>query len=176
MAGYAFSGVRGVILCVLASVMLASGCGEQKRERLNSPPQGAADDHPRMAQVFAYHNDQGMLADMSIADIHFVPHTSDLSGVGEARLERYAELLATTGGSIRYDTGLRNEKLIAERLASAGRFLRQALPSTGTIEVATGLPGGRGMTVQESSSGRAVAHQAEPRQTAYYLNVTSSGS
>ncbi|MFH1419431.1 MAG: hypothetical protein ABII12_14240 [Planctomycetota bacterium] len=175
MSGYAFSGARGTMVFVLAAVVLTSGCAEQRRERLNAPPQGTAENHPRMAQVFAYHNDQGMLADMSIADIHFVPHSADLSGVGEARLERYAELLATSGGSIRYDTGLGDVKLITARLASAERFLREALPSTGTIEVATGLPGGRGMTVQESSAGKAVAEQPEPRQTAYYLNV-SSGS
>ncbi|HVP10333.1 MAG TPA: hypothetical protein VMV94_04000 [Phycisphaerae bacterium] len=160
------------VACLLAS---ASGCAERTCPRLNAPPQGDAEEQPAMSEYYAYHDDQGMLADMSIADIHFVPHSPQLSGVGEARLQRYAELLAATGGCLHYDTALRDESLIEARLATARSFVRDTLPSAKTIEIAVGLPGGRGMTAKEAKGGVNVAKQAEPRANAYHLNDFMQG-
>lgn len=158
-------------IVILVSLGMA-GCGErEQRTRLNAPPQGDSERQDDLARAFAYHKDQGMLADMSIADIHFVPHSAILSGVGEARLERYAELLATRGGTIAYQTGLRDGDLVGERLAVASEFLAQAIPGGADIDMIVGLAGGRGMTAVEASTGRAVAEQAEPRGTAYRLDV-----
>jgi hypothetical protein len=144
-------------------------------QRLNAPPQGAGLERPEWANYYTYHNDQGMMADRSIADLHFVPGTAGLSGTGVARLERYAELLATTGGTLRYGPTIEDETLIAERVTTAQTFLAQAIPGAKEIEVVTGLPAGRGMGAQEAITGAAVAHQPEPRGTAYHLNV-SGGS
>ncbi len=159
----------------LAGFLLAggvTGCGEPKDSgRLNAPPQGAGLQRPEWANYYTYHNDQGMMADRSIADLHFVPGTADLSGTGVVRLERYAELLATTGGTLRYGPTIKDETLIAERVATAKTFLAQAIPGAKEIEVVTGLPAGRGMGAQEALTGRVVAHQAEPRGSAYSLNV-----
>jgi len=143
--------------------------------RLNAPPQGESDAKPEWANYYTYHNDQGMLADMSIADIHFVPHTARLSGVGEARLERYAELLAETGGAIQYDTSAGDKPLVEARLASVRSFLAQVMPGNTDITVAVGLPGGRGMSAHEAADGAAIAKQAEKRQRAYQLNEIVTG-
>jgi hypothetical protein len=161
----------GVLVAVSVTLTIAAftGCEKPTVPRLNAPPQGEAQDHPSVSNYFVYHDDQGMLADMSIADIHFVPHTAQLSGVGEARLERYAELLAGTGGCIHYDTGLQDQTLIEARLVTARSFVKDALPSGKTIELAVGLPGGRGMSAKEAKGGRGVAEQAEARESAYYL-------
>jgi hypothetical protein len=112
-----------------------------------------------------------MLADMSIADIHFVPHSTFLSGAGEARLERYAELLAAHGGSLNYDTAINDGKLLDARLKSARDFLAQACPGGQPVDVMIGPSGGRGMSNKEASEAAAVAQQAEPRKNSYYLNT-----
>lgn len=158
-----------------AIALAAVGC-QQQRQRLNAPPQGDAAHHAESAAYYAYHDDQGMLADMSIADIHFVPQTAELSGTGLARLERYAELLAATGGTIHYDTASRDQALIETRLATAKAFLKEAVPSARPIEVVVGLPGGRGMTAKESSAAKGVAEQPEKRERAYKLNIPTQGS
>lgn len=157
------------VLAMSSTVLVSSGCGDPTKPRLNAPPQGQAPDHPEWGRYYDYHDDQGILADMSIADIHFVPHSPELSGAGEARLERYAELLARTGGRICYDTSLRDQAMIDARLATARTFLKDALPTAKTIEVALGLPGGRGMTSREASAAKGIAEQPEPRSTAYKL-------
>jgi hypothetical protein len=166
--------------CLLAGLLCTVfalahfGCAEPTRPRLNAPPQGESSDKPEWGRYFDYHDDQGMLADMSIADIHFVPHSAEISGVGEVRLERYAELLARTGGRISYDTSLRDQALVEARLANARTFLKDALPTAKTIDVVLGLPGGRGMTTKEASLGKAVAEQPEPRSTAYKLKGSTN--
>jgi hypothetical protein len=151
------------------------GCAEPTCPRLNAPPQGDAKDQAALGDYFNYHDDQGMLADMSIADIHFVPHSPQLSGVGEARLQRYAELLAASGGCLHYDTALRDENLIEARLATARAYVKDTLPSAKEIEIAVGLPGGRGMTAKEAQGGINVAKQAEQRKNAYYLDAFMTG-
>ncbi len=156
------------------SFTLLSGCVQPEHMvRLNSPPQGEAIQRCQLAEFWAYHNDQGMLADMSIADPHFVAHSAMLSGAGEARLERYAELLAETGGKLNYDTGLRDQDLALARLTAANQFLAQAIPSDKTIQVVLGMSGGRGMSASELAGGQAVAKQPEPRGTAYDLGGRS---
>lgn len=94
--------------------------------------------------------DQGLIADMSIADMHFVPHTAELNGTGRARLERYAELLAGHGGTLTFDTSLSDSDLIAARIQSAEIFVNEYVPDDSKIAVVTGLSGGRGMAADEA--------------------------
>ncbi len=159
------------ILTAAGVGLFALGCIPPENQRLNAPPQGESNSRPEWSQYYTYHNDQGMLADMSVADIHFVPHCSELSGTGQARLARYAELLAARGGTINYETSIENDKLIRDRLAVAKRFLVQALPGKQQIDVVPGIAGGRGMDAKEGLAGQAIAKQAETRKNAYHLNV-----
>ncbi len=130
-----------------------------------------------MMEYYAYHLDQGMLEDMSLADIHFVTHQAELSGAGEARLARYAELLATSGGELHYETTDPDEKLVVARLSQANEYLRKAVPGTRTILVMAGPARGRGMTAKEASLAKGIAKQPEPRKPAYHLkNFTAEGA
>ncbi len=165
--------LRFVKMSVVGTVLFASvGCCPPDTELLNAPPQGTTDSRNHLAEFYAYHNDQGMIADMSIADIHFVPHSATLSGTGEARLGRYAELLAGTGGTLTYDTKLKDDAMVQARLEAAREYLAVAYPSEQHVDVVVGLAGGRGMNVIESAGSLAVAKQAEPRGTAYNLSGT----
>lgn len=146
------------------------GCAANEYTRLNAPPQGEAPAHPEWVAYYEHHNDQGMLADMSIADIHFVPHSSCLSGVGKVRLERYAELLSADGGTLHYDTLLTDNTLVDARLKVAKDFLAEAAPGTRPIDVLVGIAGGRGMSNKEATAAAGVAQQPEPRKSAYHLN------
>jgi hypothetical protein len=168
--------IAGLIVGMAATALFGSlGCAPPPPQRMNAPPQGEGLGRPEWTEVYTYHNDQGMMADRSLADIHFIPGSAELSGTGVARLERYAELLATSGGTLRYDTSLRDEALIKSRLDAAADFLRQALPGDKGIQVVVGLPGGRGMSAKEAKSGQDVAQQAESRDTAYRLTISKSG-
>lgn len=160
-------------LALAASVGV--GCHKpQPTITMNAPPGG--EQEGGVAEFFAYHNDQGMMADLSIADIHFVANSAYLSGTGEARLERYAELLATTGGTLRYETRLNDPELVDARLRTAREFLMQVSPGNRTVDVALGMPAGRGMSAVEAAGGRGVAQQPEPRNSAYKLAGDSGGT
>ncbi len=164
---------RGCLYVACAAALGLTACADpEPKQSLNSPNSSDPTDRPSVAEFFAYQNDQGMIADMAIADIHFVPHSSALSGTGVARLERYAELLAATGGEVRYATALSDDALVSERLAAAKDFLAQVIPSSQCVEVVLGLPGGRGMTAREALTGREVAEQAEQRDVAYRLTAS----
>lgn len=150
-------------------VGLGAACERKAQTQMNAPPQGYAPEHSSSTDYFAYHNDQGMMADMSIADIHFIPHSADLSGTGVARLERYAELLSETGGTLNYDTALTDTMLIDRRMATAQAYLTKCMPQSKRVDIVLGMPGGPGMRAKEAIAGQNVAQQPETRERAYRL-------
>jgi hypothetical protein len=97
--------------------------------------------------------DNATLHDMSVVDFHFVPHTSELSGTGVARLERMAALLDAYGGTVRYETSLADDDLIALRLDHVREYLSLAGCNMSRVEVRTGLSGGRGMAASDALRG-----------------------
>lgn len=99
---------------------------------------------------FRYMVDNAILSDMSLADIHFVAHTTELSGVGAARLERMARLLNTYGGKIRYETTLSDKAMLAERMAHVREFLALSGCELEQVEIAVMAPGGRRMSGLEA--------------------------
>ncbi|MFQ5501905.1 MAG: hypothetical protein ACE5EQ_06340 [Phycisphaerae bacterium] len=166
------------MLCAGAWFAVAAGACVPPEDTvsLNSPSLTDFREQRTLGEYFAYHNDQGMMADRSIADIHFIPHTAELSGTGQARLERYAELLSTTGGTLHYDTRLGDADLVELRIASAKTFMSKAVPSVYPIDVVVGTAGGRGMPASESTGGQEVARQPELRGTAYHLRGAVGGT
>ena len=98
---------------------------------------------------FRYMVDNAILSDMSLADLHFIPHTNELSGVGAVRLERMARLLNTYGGKIRYETGLSDDAMLAARTAHVREFLALSGCEIENVEIAIMAPGGRGMSGRE---------------------------
>ncbi|MBX3395012.1 MAG: hypothetical protein KF841_06555 [Phycisphaerae bacterium] len=168
--------IRGKLTLAASVMFLAFGsaCNQDTETvSMNGPQTEDSPPQPALAEYFANHNDQGMMSDMSIADIHFIPHSPHLSGTGEVRLERYAELLASTGGVLHYDTNLQNSELLEARLAMAREFLAHATPGKNEIKVELGMAGGRGMTAAEAAAGQGVAKQPEQRGRAY--NLTNAG-
>lgn len=99
---------------------------------------------------FTYMIDNAILRDMSIADGHFIRHTSELSGVGTARLERLARMLNTYGGTVRYDTALDDEPLVAQRIEHVREFLVLSGCDLERVEFAVMGPGGRGLPGREA--------------------------
>ncbi len=137
-----------------ALIVAAAGCNEPT-ERLNAPPQGAAKYPSKMQDAFVYMVDNAMLEDLSLADVHFVPHTVELNGLGAKRLERYAKLLTVYGGAIRYATDMTDEPIVERRLASIRSYLATTGIETDRIKVVKEMPGGVGMPAEEAIAAKA---------------------
>lgn len=94
--------------------------------------------------------DNAMLHDMSVADIHFVPHTAELSGTGAARLNRMATLLDAYGGTVRYDTLSTDEGMVQHRLEHVREYLALTGCDMGRVEIKAMISGGRGMSASKA--------------------------
>ena len=94
--------------------------------------------------------DNAMLHDMSVADIHFVPHTAELSGTGAARLNRMATLLDAYGGTVRYETYLTDEPLVKQRLDHVREYLALTGCDMGRVDIKAMISGGRGLTASKA--------------------------
>ena len=125
-----------------ALVVAGASCheGEQERQTLKQArdmqPTGLKTAHTAMA-------DNARLQDMSIADIHFVPHTTELSSTGAEHLERMAPYLNTYGGTIRYETYATDEGLVAARMEHVREFLTTTRCDMERVEIKAMMAGGR---------------------------------
>ncbi|RME40310.1 MAG: hypothetical protein D6788_03590 [Planctomycetota bacterium] len=104
----------------------------------------------RFGTAFTYMVDNAIARDMSVADVHFFPHTTELNGIGEVRLTRMAELLKTYGGTVRYETLETDETLVNERIAHVREFLAAAGCDMDRVEVTAAMSGGRGLPGDEA--------------------------
>lgn len=130
------------VFAAVLSLGLA-GCGGPWQERLNAPPQGDSDRRSQYQSHYAYMNDNAMLRDMSFFDTQFVPNQPYLNGSGEARLERYSELLKESGGTLHYVAAYEDDKLTAARLAAMKKCLADGGYAGARIEIEAGLQQGR---------------------------------
>ncbi len=87
--------------------------------------------------------DNAILHDMTVADIHFVPHSSELSGTGVYRLDRMIPLLNTYGGTVRYESDLRDEELLNKRLDHVREYLAVGGCNLDRVDVKPMISGGR---------------------------------
>lgn len=142
-------------LATIGIVVTTIGCGRPPN-RLNAPPQGASDYPSDIQDAFVYMVDNAMLEDLSMADIHFVPHSDELNGLGARRLERYAKLLKVYGGGIRYATNSSDKAMVEKRIASIETYLATTGITEKRIQVARDLPGGEGMTAREAILAKSV--------------------
>ena len=133
----------GAVL-VTAWPLLTAGCLEPTT-RLNAPPQGSSAYPNAMQDTYVYMVDQGMMHDLSVSDVHFVPHTSQLNGTGVRRLNRYAELLEGVGGAIHLDSVEDDEALTSARVACVSAYLSSSGLNMSNVKVEAGLPRGRGL-------------------------------
>lgn len=124
--------------------ILITGCLDPST-RLNAPPQGASPRPNEMQDQYVYMVDNGMMHDLCVADVHFVPHTAHLSGLGVRRLNRYAELLESYGGTVHLDTVEANEQLKQARVSAISTHLASAGLNMSNVRVETGMAQGRGL-------------------------------
>jgi hypothetical protein len=133
----------------LAAVLLATGC-QQSEKRLNAPPHGVAQETSDLQGTFVYMHDNALLADMTVADYHFMPHRPLLTSLGKTRLDRLASLMEAYGGKIRFNTDLTDEDLIRRRTDAIVAYLGELGHPTATQSVTRAGPGGAGMPATEA--------------------------
>lgn len=136
-------------LFLIVATALTAGC-YPAASRLNAPPQGESPRPSPLQEPYAYMVDNAMIADMAMADIHFVPHSAELNSLGARRLDRYAALLEIYGGTLHYDTGLTDEELVKARIGRMKDFLATTGIPADKIDVEEGLASGRGLIAPEA--------------------------
>ena len=140
--------MRTLLVCTAALGLACAAC-ESPEPRLNAPPHGMAENTSEMQGMYLYMMDNALLADMSISDIHFVPHRPMLNTLGEQRLTRLASLIEVYGGEVLFSTNVKEKKLIDERTEAIREFLCDAGIDTATDGVRLDMPGGRGLEATE---------------------------
>ena len=128
---------------LLAMTFVVCGCSStapNDAEILMANPGPSTYDDP-----FVYMKDNAMRHQASISDLHFVPNTTELNGLGVAYLDRLAKLHAPYGGTVRYATDSTDETFVATRLAHLTDYLEAAGADMNRITVVAAMPGGRGM-------------------------------
>lgn len=127
------------LVCLVVCCSL-TGCTEPT-ERLNAPPQGQSDRPHQLQAFFTYMVDNEMMSDVSIADIHFVPHTTELNSLGTSRLSRMAAFLDIYGGTVRYATRSNDEELVDGRLTHLRDFLATTGIDLSRVDVTVAMAG-----------------------------------
>lgn len=136
-------------LCACVAVMSLVGCdhGNKQPADYNITLDEARVDSDMRLQAMV---DNAMLQDMSVAAIHFVPHTSMLNSLGEQRLSRYADLLMIQGGTLYYQATTLDEEINDARMASISNFLAGTGIAGDRITTQPGLSVGRGLAAVEA--------------------------
>lgn len=127
--------LAGGVIAVLA----AFGC-ESPGARLNAPPHGEQAEKPDMQGTFVYMADNALLENMTVCDYHFLPHRDLLTGLGKQRLARLAALMEEYGGTIRFDTTLEDEALVADRTQAIIAYLHELGVDTTSQRVTQDAP------------------------------------
>ena len=138
--------------CVILPLIVVVACTGCNKNLTTTDVQTARmaeareDPRPHLAHMV----DNAMVQDMSVADFHFVGHTSELSGTGAARLDRLAHILGMYGGTVRYETQLTDEELIQQRLSHVQEYLALAGCDMERVDVIAMISGGRGMPARKA--------------------------
>lgn len=135
----------GRLLLGTAVVALLCGACQKPAARLNAPPHGTSDSASDLQAEFTHMIDNALLIDMTLSDVHFVPHRAMLNSLGEERLARLAALMELYGGTLRLSTKATDEALIAKRIDGVRKYLSDAGIDTAAEVVTLGAAGGRGM-------------------------------
>lgn len=134
----------------LVCAAVATGCKETKTERLNVPPQGGVGRPHKLAEPFVYMRDNAMLDEMVMSNVHFVNELPELNSLGAARLKRYASIMQTYGGTIKYDGDDKDTNLRMARLETIRDFLMYEGLAEDRFDVQEGLAGGFGINGHEA--------------------------
>ncbi|MGD8452993.1 MAG: hypothetical protein PVJ57_14330 [Phycisphaerae bacterium] len=141
--------MRNILVCAAAVGLLAMTACSSPSPRLNAPPHGKPETTSEMQSMYTHMTDNALLADMTVSDIHFLPHRALLSSLGEERLSRLALLMQAYGGTIRLSTNVTDEGLVDARINEVLEFLCQAGIDATAETVRLDMPGGRGLDATE---------------------------
>jgi hypothetical protein len=158
----------------VAASLLAGGCNTPGA-RLNAPPHGPAYTAADLQGTFTYMTDNALLADMTVCDMHFLPHRALLNDLGVQRLNRLAALMEAYGGTIRFNTALTDEDLIARRTGVIMDFLAQAGVDTTREVVMRDMAGGEGMSAREAILIKAEEGTYDPKKKASFGAAGTTG-
>lgn len=136
--------MRQVLAPLLAVTATLAGCHEPSA-RLNAPPHGYADKTVDSQGTLVYMSDNAALSDMTVSDMHFLPHRAKLTTLGRERVARLAQLVETHGGTIRLSSDLTDESLVNQRLEVVRDYLAKSGMSVNPDTVVLDIPGGEGM-------------------------------
>ena len=136
--------MRNLLVGALALVMVCGAC-QKPTPRLNAPPHGVAEEACELQDTFNHMIDNGLLVDMTISDIHFMPHRPILNALGQERISRLAQIMDMYGGVIRFNTDVRDESLIAQRTEAIMTALEDAGLDTSQEVLRRDMAGGDGL-------------------------------
>ncbi len=163
--------IMRVGVLVLSAELLISGC-DQGQERfietsITLDKARLHGDARRQAMV-----DNAMLQDMSLGDILFVPHSTELNSLGEQRLQRYADLLRPHGGTLYLEATSTDEQFNQARIQSITNFLASAGIAEDRIATEVGLRAGRGIAAVEAIQVKEQAFAPEQRGLTDLMEVS----
>lgn len=141
--------MRRTIMGCAACVAVMSGCN-QPESRMNAPPHGMPENVHEMQGTYTYMADNALLADMSISDMHFLPHRAQLTSQGEQRVERLAELMRAYGGTLRLSSRGLDAGLLSQRAAAVRARLAECGVDTTQEVLVQDMPGGAGMDAAQA--------------------------
>lgn len=144
--------VRGMsVITVVAWTLVVGGCAQFHNPLVRHKPIPTFEErYDETLGVFTHMADNALLRNMSIADFHFIPHTSELSGTGVVRLDRLAKLLDVYGGTVRYATYEMDEELLAQRLEHVREYIAAQDCDMDRVQVALMQMGGGGMRASQA--------------------------
>lgn len=153
-------------LMVLPAALLLVGACQKPRSSSDVHMARIEGARASFGTYFRDMSDNAILHDGTIADVHFIPHTSELSGLGVERLDRMARLLDTYGGTVRYQSDTVDEALVKERLDHVREYLTLTGCDMARVKVAVAQAGSIGMpgdeAVRKFNDGTAVKADAAP--------------
>lgn len=141
--------MRRTVAAALGLLVAMVGCSKPN-ERLNAPPHGVAESVNKMQGTFVYMGDSALLADMTVSDMHFLPHREKLNSLGEQRIARLAELMKAYGGTVRLNSDASDEAMLKKRIDAVVAALAEFGVDTKGEIVKADLSGGRGMSAAEA--------------------------
>ena len=141
----------GFLMVALVAAM-GTGCNPQQKAwtgvRMSEDRMDANKAAERV--YLAVMAENAMRQDMTVSDLHFVPHTADLNGTGANRLDRMASSLNTYGGMLRYETTMSDDALVNARLEKVREYLSLLGVDMDRVDVKTMISGGRTMPATEA--------------------------
>jgi hypothetical protein len=118
-------------------------------EPVGQTPQAVSHDKPIIRQSDRQvHNAE--LADMVVADIHFLPNRTVLNTVGTERLSHLAWIVENYGGTIKLDLDDPASQLAMQRMSIVKEYLKAYGLPDNKIQVEFGLSETKGMDAKEA--------------------------